>query len=578
VGEESDFVTTRPSEPIANASELLQRFIVWTLALAVGLALLNIGAYAVSQGATYLLSALMASGFAAALGLARLFVRQGRLYTAIGFVVAGLLAATLLTAVVDSAARPLFALLPLLAITVALPFLKGPALVRLIIGSSLTAVAAALIAEFSAPPDAVGPLYAAGLRVSVSGITVALLALILWQLSVWLHGSLGRLEATSRELQASRSQLQALVEYMPVMVNAFDDKGQIILWNRESERVTGYSAAEMIGNPRALELLYPEEAYREQVTRELLLGGSALRDWERTLRRKDGDERTIAWSSVPEQIGADGTARWSVGVDVTARKRTEEQRRVFEAELRNRQKLESLGVLTGGIAHDFNNLLGIILGNAELALLDLPASHPASASVETIITSAQRAGELTRQMMAFAGRRPVAQGSFDLNTLIDELSDGLRRSVPQAIAIKYRLEPDLVVKGDMAQIRQLVTDLVANASEAIGADEGTITLSTYACHADRALLESTFLAPELPEGDYVALEVADTGAGMDTEMRARIFEPFFTTKFVGRGMGLPAVLGIVQAHLGAVKVESEPDRGTVLTVLLPAQPQGADAA
>jgi len=235
------------------------------------------------------------------------------------------------------------------------------------------------------------------------------------------------------------------------------------------------------------------------------------------------------------------------------------------------QKLESLSVLAGGIAHDFNNLLGVVLGHAELALLDLPTSDRARPSVEQIREAGVRAAELTAQMLAYSGRGRLVVGPLDLAALIREMDLLLHASVPKDVALHYALDAGLpLVEADAAQLRQAVVNLVLNAAEALGEQGGQISVRLSRRHVERADLVACYLSPELPPGDYLAFAVADTGGGMDEATRLRIFEPFFTTKFTGRGLGLAAVFGIVRAHQGAIHVTSAPQQGTIITLLLPA--------
>ncbi len=274
---------------------------------------------------------------------------------------------------------------------------------------------------------------------------------------------------------------------------------------------------------------------------------------------------------------ADGTARGvALGFrDITERKRTDEA-------LLQAQKAESLAVLAGGIAHDFNNLLVGILGNAGLALAEISPESPARTTIEAIETAGQRAAELARQMLAYSGRGRFIVQNVDLNSLVEEMAHLLRVSIGKGVRLNYQFERELPpVAGDATQLRQVVMNLVVNASDAIGDSEGAIAITTRTIHATRELLAETYLAPSLKPGDYVAIEVADTGAGMDAETLSRIFDPFFTTKFTGRGLGLAAVLGIMRGHRGAIKVESEPGRGTTFRLLLPAarpDPSGSPAS
>ena len=256
--------------------------------------------------------------------------------------------------------------------------------------------------------------------------------------------------------------------------------------------------------------------------------------------------------------------------DITARKQAEAERRQLEAQMQHAQKLESLGVLAGGIAHDFNNLLAAILGNADLALLQLPADEPAQACIEEIKTVARHAGHLTRQMLAYSGKGQLLVKPVSLNEQIDGMTHLLQASVTKKAAVHLDLARELpLVEADPAQIQQVVMNLLTNASDALGDGPGTIGIRTGVLEADRARLSSGYPAEGLIEGRYVFVEVSDTGFGMDANTKARMFEPFFTTKFTGRGLGLAAVLGIVRGHGGTILVESTPGKGTTFTVLFP---------
>lgn len=253
--------------------------------------------------------------------------------------------------------------------------------------------------------------------------------------------------------------------------------------------------------------------------------------------------------------------------DVTGRKRSEEA-------LRQAQKLESLGILAGGIAHDFNNLLVGILGNAGLALAEVPAASPARATLEDIQTAGKRAADLARQMLAYSGKGRFVVQLLALNGLVAEMTHLLAVSITKGALLTCDFTSPLpFVEGDATQLRQVIMNLVVNASDAIGEGEGIIKVSTGVIHAASADLADAYLAPDLPEGDYVFLDVRDSGGGMTRETMARVFDPFFTTKFAGRGLGLAAVLGIVRGHRGAIKVTSEPGRGTTFRLLLPAVPE-----
>jgi PAS domain S-box-containing protein len=264
--------------------------------------------------------------------------------------------------------------------------------------------------------------------------------------------------------------------------------------------------------------------------------------------------------------------------DVTERWQLLEERRLLEQRMQESQKLESLGVLAGGIAHDFNNLLMVILGNLSLLQRELGAAHPSLSQVEQMEEATRRATDLCRQLLAYAGKGRFVLQLAGINRLIDETMHLLQVSISKKSALLFHLDarvPAVVV--DATQIRQVLMNLVMNASDALGDRNGTITIATGVVRADRAYLDATFLAPDIPEGDYVYIEVTDTGSGMSLETQARIFDPFFTTKFTGRGLGLAAVLGIVRGHKGALKVYSELGKGSCFKLLLPVAAGAPDA-
>src|SRR5208337_1249549 len=235
------------------------------------------------------------------------------------------------------------------------------------------------------------------------------------------------------------------------------------------------------------------------------------------------------------------------------------------------QKLESLGVLAGGIAHDFNNIVMTILGNADLAERGLSADSPARENLHEITQSAIRAANLCQQLLAYSGKGRFEKRTLDLNAVITEMEQMLKMSVSKKSTIRFTLAPNLPpLEADLAQIQQVVMNLVINASEAITTTSGVIMLSTGSMCCDRAYLREMLSGEELPEGLYDFIEVADNGCGMDDTVQARIFDPFFTTKVKGRGLGLAAVMGLVRGHRGAIKVYSEPGRGSTFKLLFPA--------
>jgi len=261
-------------------------------------------------------------------------------------------------------------------------------------------------------------------------------------------------------------------------------------------------------------------------------------------------------------------ARTAAEVERLSRER---ERRDMERQLLHAQKLESLGVLAGGIAHDFNNLLCGVLGSADLASASIGSNHPASADLDMIRETAQRAAELCRQLLAYSGKGRFEVLPLDLSVLLREMGQLLDVSAAKTVTVRLDVASGLpAIEADATQLRQIILNLVINGSEAIGDEPGTITITTGSMDCDRAYLSATHAGDELPEGRYVYVEVADTGAGMAEETRTRIFDPFFSTKFTGRGLGLAATLGIVRGHGGSIHVHSELDRGTTFKILFPA--------
>ena len=260
-----------------------------------------------------------------------------------------------------------------------------------------------------------------------------------------------------------------------------------------------------------------------------------------------------------------------MGRDASEEKRLEQEKRRIEEQMLHVQKLESLGVLAGGIAHDFNNILMAVLGNADLALTRLPPASAARENVLRIEQAARQAAELARQMLAYSGKGRFVVETLDINDVIAEMTHMLDVSVSKKAILRYNLARNLpAIEADATQLRQVIMNLVINASEAIGEQSGLITISTGAMECDRAYLSETWIDEGLSEGLYVFLEIADTGCGMERATVSKIFEPFFTTKFTGRGLGMAAVLGIVRGHKGAIKLYSECGKGTDFKILLPA--------
>ncbi len=398
------------------------------------------------------------------------------------------------------------------------------------------------------------------------------------------RGELYRLSGIAKDITARKRAEQALRESEERLALGLAG-ADLGMWDRDvrtgdavyNERwaeMLGYALAEIEPHTRAWQqLVHPDDFPR--VRQELdahIEGRTPVYEAEYRMRTKGGGWKWILARGRVVERDENGLPLRITGthLDITARKQAEEEHRTLEAQIQHAQKLESLGVLAGGIAHDFNNLLVAILGNADLALGELSPASPARDSLAEIETAARRAADLCRQMLAYSGRGQFLIAPVDLNDIVSEMTHLLEVSISKKVAVKYALAPDLpTIEADATQIRQIIMNLITNASEAIGDESGGITVSTGVMDCDRAYLSSTYLDEELSEGSYVYLEVADTGCGMDAQTQQSMFDPFFTTKFTGRGLGLAAAIGIVRGHHGAIKVYSEPGRGTTFKVLFP---------
>lgn len=366
---------------------------------------------------------------------------------------------------------------------------------------------------------------------------------------------------TEAALRQSEDRLRRIFELIPDPLTLTNRDGIIVDCNEAFCRATGLLRDKTIGRPMTEVGLWASSDRRAAMMRALERDGE-VHGWEIEAGPEGHRGRTILLSARMFELGGEPH------VITTAQDITE--RRVLEQQMLHSQKLESLGVLAGGIAHDFNNLLTGMLGNADLALRDLAPSSPAHASLDAIVTAARRASELCRQLLAYSGRGRFLVQPVDLADLVQEMGHLLSVSISKKAVIKYDFAPNLpAVQADATQMRQVVMNLIVNASEAVAERSGVISVSTGMTRCDDAYLKGCYCADGIAPGEFVSLEIADNGHGMDRATLDRIFDPFFSTKFTGRGLGLAAVLGIVRGHRGAVRVDSEPGRGTTFKLLFP---------
>jgi PAS domain S-box-containing protein len=359
------------------------------------------------------------------------------------------------------------------------------------------------------------------------------------------------IEVAQREHeQRVSAQLRAVVESSEDAIISKGLDSHIQSWNHGAEQIYGYTAEEAIGKSISI-LVPPDRTHEESDMIERIRHGGRVKHFETVRVRKDGRPIQVSLTISPVR---DGTGE-IVGASHISRDITE--RREMEEQYRQTQKLESLGVLAGGLAHDFNNLLTGIMGNASLAMDELPHNSPTHSRIAEVLSASERAALLVRQMLAYAGKGQFVVEQINLSELTAEIVPLVRTSVPRNVELVLRLSKDVpVIEGDPSQMHQLIMNLAINAAEAIGEAAGTVTIATYAqdTEAER----------------QVVLQVRDTGCGMDEGTKSRIFDPFFTTKFTGRGLGLAAVLGIIRGHRGFISVETAPGQGSTFTIALPA--------
>jgi two-component system, cell cycle sensor histidine kinase and response regulator CckA len=386
-------------------------------------------------------------------------------------------------------------------------------------------------------------------------------------------------------LETGRLAQRALLDNQPHLTWLKDVEGRFLAVNKVFAEACGLSSPESLVGKTDLDVWPRELAEAYRADDAAVMASARQKAVEEPIASVDGTRWFETYKS--PVFAPDGSIVGTTGVarDVTERKqaeqkalRAEEERRKLELSVLQAQKLESLGVLAGGIAHDFNNLLTSILGNADLALGELPPSSPARGFLDDIECASRRAADLCRQMLAYSGKGRFVIQSISLNELVSEMGQLLSVTTSKKATLTHSFAADLPsVMADATQIRQVVMNLITNASEAIADREGTITLRTGVMSCDRdyfadAIGDSERHVPGL----HVFLDVSDTGIGMDAETLGRIFDPFFSTKFAGRGLGLAAVLGIVRGHKGALKVSSKPGQGTTFRVLFPAHGAAAE--
>ncbi len=405
-------------------------------------------------------------------------------------------------------------------------------------------------------------------------VTLRLIELASEPLVLALHRDVTDHKQAEQSLQETKELFTLFMQYSPVytFIKEIDGRqSRVVEISDNFIDMVGRPATELRG--RTMHELFPVE-FAEKITNDdlaIVKGGKAVQ-----LDEDLGDKH---YTTIKFPIYREGKHSLIAGftIDITDRKMADAEREKLERQLLHAQKLESLGVLAGGIAHDFNNILMAIMGNADLALMRINKESPAVDNLHKIEQAAARAADLAKQMLAYSGKGKFVVETIDLNRLLEDMLHMLEVSISKKAVLRLNpYHPLPSVEADATQIRQIVMNLVINASEAIGDRSGVIAITTGCMDCDNSYLKDVWLDENITEGLYVYLEIADTGCGMDKDTLAKLFDPFFTTKFTGRGLGMAAVLGIIRGHKGAIKVYSEPGKGTSFKILLPASSRPAE--
>src|SRR6516162_301560 len=368
-----------------------------------------------------------------------------------------------------------------------------------------------------------------------------------------------RVNERTSKLRESEERFRTMADTAPVMIWVSDPEKQELFFNRPWLEFTGGTLEEE-QNAGWMAGVHPEDVERTSTIYSSAFEARRSFQMEFRLRRADGEYRWVVCNGAP-RFAPDGVLGGYVAscIDVSDIKRAQE-------EVLAVQRLESLGVMTSGVAHDFNNMIGGIVANAELAMSQ-SSVEKSNKHLHNIVSLAAHGGEIVRQLMTYGGVESQAVEPVSLSALVEEMIDLLKMSVSERVVLKTDLDKTLPpVLANRSQLRQVVMNLVINASEAIGEEEGEVRIVTSR-GKPRA-------QDRLAAGDYVRLEVSDTGRGMTPEVQAKMFDPFFTTKFAGRGLGLAVIQRVIKRHQGEINVKSTPGEGTMFEILLPCEDTG----
>lgn len=378
----------------------------------------------------------------------------------------------------------------------------------------------------------------------------------------------GDLTGAEEQLKTERDFISAVLDTVGALIVVLDRGGRIVLFNEACERVTGYSCEEVAGKLLWDLLLVPAEVEPVKGVFSELRAGFFPNEYVNYWVTKAGERHLISWSNTA-LLGRDGSVTYVIGTGIDITDREE-----LEGQLRQSQKMEAMGRLAGGVAHDFGSVLTAINGYTSRALQLIDEGQPAHADLQEIMRASERASDLIRRLMIFSRNRAVEPTVLDLNVIIAELSQMLRRVIADDIDLETDLRASNArVKADRSQLEQVLLNLAVNARDAMP-NGGTLKIETADDQLDDEFLRAR---ADSDPGSYVMLRVSDTGTGMEDDVSSRAFEPFFTTKDEGTGLGLSTVYGIIKQCGGHISIESAPSAGAVFKIFMPHAAKAAES-
>ncbi len=386
----------------------------------------------------------------------------------------------------------------------------------------------------------------------------------------------------------SRELLEYIIDFLTDAMFVIDREGRVIRWNKALEEMTGVKAQEILGRGDN-EIAVPFYGYKRPVLAHFAMDIDS-KDIEKNYStiKREGDvliaevyvpfpgykkEGSWLWGRAAPLYGSNGEIIGAIEVvrDITERKRMEEERLLIEKKMLELEKQKMIEILAAGVAHDFNNILMAISGYSDIISISIDEKEKIRKSVEEIKKAVIRGSELSQQMLRFAGKSNIVFETVHVSQIVKDIMDLLRVSISRKIEIKINeSRENILVRGDITQLKQVILNLVINAAEAIGDKNGLINIEISPLNLNEDYLRKILIGYNLECGNYVRIAVSDNGCGMDEETQKHIFEPFFSTKFAGRGLGMAEVNGIIKAHKGAIKIHSKKGAGTTFEIYIPA--------